>query len=318
MIMADANQPATDRVGIVLVNYNGQKFMPDCLESLAKIDYALAQVIVVDNASTDGSADWTQTHYPSVTLIRHTHNQGITGGNNAGIEWCKKNNCDYVLLLNNDTVVEPDFLNQLLLQMEPDCLLVPKIYFYDNKSLINNHVGGFDYWRGRHLDWFYEKTDSAQSRKIHFAQMASTCALLIPISTFGAIGIMDEAYFMYSDDTDFLTRAVRSGIRIKFVPDAVLYHRESSSSGGPNSPLSIYYTNRNRLYFMFKHQHNMLALAFFFIYFGVTRVLTALRYLMNGEAIQLVALKNAISDFQRHKMGYASPKRFQGSGADAI
>lgn len=90
MIMADANQPATDRVGIVLVNYNGQKFMPDCLESLAKIDYALAQVIVVDNASTDGSADWTQTHYPSVTLIRHTHNQGITGGNNAGIEWCKK------------------------------------------------------------------------------------------------------------------------------------------------------------------------------------------------------------------------------------
>jgi len=317
MIMADANQPATDRVGIVLVNYNGQKFMPDCLESLAKIDYALVQVIVVDNASTDGSADWTQTHYPSVALIRHTHNQGITGGNNAGIEWCKKNNCNYVLLLNNDTVVEPDFLSQLLLQMEPDCLLVPKIYFYDNKSLINNHVGGFDYWRGRHLDWFYEKTDSAQSQKTHFAQMASTCALLIPISTFDEIGIMDEAYFMYSDDTDFLTRAIRSGFRIKFVPDAVLYHRESSSSGGRNSPLSIYYTNRNRLYFMFKHQHNMLALVFFFFYFGVTRVLTALRYLRNGETIQLVALKNAISDFQCHKMGYASPKRFQGSGADA-
>jgi len=305
------DQSNSSLVGIVLVNYNGLKFMSDCLESLARIDYPAARIVVVDNASTDGSVEWVAAHYPNIVLLPQGTNRGITGGNNAGIQWCLENACDHVLLLNNDTVVELDFLSRLMAHAEPDCMLVPKIYFHDNKALINNHLGGYDYRRGLHRDWFYGKVDSSASRKVQYAAMANTCALLLPAETFQKTGMMDETFFMYSDDTDFITRAVRQGTRIKFVPDAVLYHRESSSSGGTGSPLSVYYTNRNRLYFMFKHQKNRAALLFFIVYFGVTRVLVALHYLLRGKRVQLFALIHAVADFCQGHMGYASPARFQ-------
>ena len=300
-----------DQVGIVLVNYNGMKFMPDCLQSLAKIDYPQARVVIVDNASADGSADWAAMHFPEIAQVRHAGNLGITGGNNAGIAWCRENGCGWVLLLNNDTVVEPDFLSRLLDQNEPNCLLVPKIYFYDNKSVINNHLGSYDYWRGLHVDWFYGRPDSPASREVTMVTMANTCALLMRLEAAERVGLMDDSYFIYYDDTDFLTRAVRGGALIKFVPDAVVYHRESSSSGGGDSPLSVYYLNRNRLYFMFKNQKNRLALVFFLFYFALTRLVKIAGYRRNGQSTQIRALRNAVADFRRGRMGQASSSRFQ-------
>ena len=298
------------RVGIVLVNYNGGKFMPDCLASLAKLDYTDTRIVIVDNASADGSADEAGAQYPNITVIRHAENLGITGGNNAGMAWCRANKCDWVLLLNNDTVVQPDFLSNLLAQTEPNCLLVPKIYFYDNQTLINNHFGGFDYRRGVHTDWFYGKPDSPASGTVQRGTMANTCALLIPKVVVDRVGPMDDQYFIYCDDTDFITRAVRGGSRIKFVPDAILFHRESSSSGGTDSPLSIYYTTRNRLYFMRKHQKNPAVLLFFWGYFTLTRVVVGARYLRRGQVSQFRAMRNGIVDFLRGKMGRAPTARF--------
>lgn len=299
------------RVGIVLVNYNGGKFMPDCLASLAKLDYTDTRIVVVDNASADGSASEAEILYPNITVIRHADNLGITGGNNAGMAWCRANGCEYMLLLNNDTVVQPDFLSNLLAQTEPNCLLVPKIYFYDNQTLINNHFGGFDYWRGVHTDWFYGKPDSPASGEVQMGTMANTCALLLPQEAVEQIGTMDDAYFIYYDDTDFLTRAVRAGLRIKFVPDSVICHRESSSSGGTDSPLSIYYTTRNRLYFMRKHQKNPAALLFFWGYFLLTRVVVGVRCLRRRQYAQIRALRNGVADFLWGKTGRAPTNRFQ-------
>ena len=305
-------QPQTSgqTVGIVLVNYNGQKFMPDCLESLATIDYTPARIVVVDNASTDGSADWTAAHYPNIILLRLESNTGITGGNNAGMEWCLQNGCDFVLLLNNDTVVQPDFLSRLMENAAPGRMVVPKIYFDDDRKRINNHFGDFDYWRMVHRDWFYRKLDSPASHRIQAAPMANTCALLVPRAVLEKIGRMDDQLFIYWDDTDFITRAVRVGTEILLVPTAVIYHKESSSSGGSNSPLVVYYTTRNRLYFTFKHQKSRMALAFFLLYFSLTRLLVGAKYLRGGEKAQMAALKNAIMDFFRGHMGKASPQRY--------
>ena len=293
------------------MNYNGMKFMPECLASLSKIDYSRARIVIVDNASTDGSADWAERHFPSATLVRHADNRGITGGNNAGIQWCRENGCDWILLLNNDTVVEPDFLSRLMAYAEPACLLVPKIYFHDNTALINNHLGTYDYRRGLHQDWFYGKLDSPASREISLATMANTCALLMPQEVVAHVGLMDDVYFIYYDDTDFLTRAVRKGNYIKFIPDSVIYHRESSSSGGADSPLSVYYLNRNRLYFMRKHQTNRLVFGYFLVYFMLTRMIVAGRYLRRGQRTQFIALLNALADFCLGRMGHAPSRRYQ-------
>jgi GT2 family glycosyltransferase len=298
-------------VGIVLVNYNGMRFMPDCLASLQQMRQAQARIVVVDNASTDGSAAWVAQHYPSVTLIQLPTNQGVTGGNNAGIEWCLANGCDYILLLNNDTVVEPDFLHHLLLHADARTLIVPRVYFYDNRHLLNSHIGHFDFRRGVNVQYLYGKPESPSSRQMQLVTMASTCAMLIPKAIIDEIGIMDDAYFLYYDDTDFIARAVSHGAVIKYIPDAVVYHRESSSSGGwAVSPLSMYYNTRNRLYFMFKHQQQKLTLTFFLLYFFVGRIITLARYILRGETRIAAALCKGIADFFKGNMGRAPTHRF--------
>jgi GT2 family glycosyltransferase len=304
-------KPGASAVGIVLVNYNGMRFMPDCLASLQQIDEPHARIVVVDNASTDGSAAWVAARYPEITLIQMPTNQGITGGNNAGIQWCLANGCEYILLLNNDTVVEPDFLRHMLCHADSRTLVVPRIYYYDNRQLLNSHIGHFDFWRGVNVQYLYGKPESPSSRQMHIVTMASTCAMLIPKAIIEDVGIMDDAYFLYYDDTDFIARAVNGGAVIKYIPNAVIYHRESSSSGGWTvSPLSMYYNTRNRLYFMFKHQRLKPILTFFLLYFFVGRGVMVARYILRGEIRMASALCKGIADFFRGNMGQAPAHRF--------
>lgn len=298
------------RVGIVLVNYNGLKFMPECLETLTKIDYPEYRIVVVDNASTDGSAEWLAQNYPELTLLKLCSNKGITGGNNAGINWCLENDCEYVLFLNNDTAVEPDFLNHLVASAGPLTLTTPKIYFYDDKTLINSHVGSFNYKRGVMVELFYRRRDTEASRQVQPVKMANTCALLVHRGIVKEIGGMDDAYFMYYDDTDYITRINKTGATILFVPNAVIYHKESSSSGGVRSPLSIYYCNRNRLYFMAKHQTNPLLLFAFYIYYCLNKIVWSLLELLRGERHTIRAMLRGVEDYLKGKTGYASPERF--------
>lgn len=301
---------STGRVGVVLVNYNGGGFLPECLQTLCASDYSEMQIVLVDNGSTDGSLEWVRQHFPLVTVLALGTNLGFTGGCNAGIAWCLEKKCDYVLLLNNDTAVAPDFLSRLMEHAGPDRLLAPKIYFYDNPTLINNHLGTYDFRRGIHRDWYYGKTDSEASRRVQEVSMANGCALLLPIGTVAKIGLFDDAFFLYAEDIDYIVRAVSAGFKVFFVPEAVVYHRESASSGGYGSPLTIYYTTRNRLHLMHKHQKNRLILGFFLVYFSVTRLLVAARYVARGQKAQLRALVFGIADFCLGRLGQAPPERY--------
>ena len=306
---ADSSKPL---IGIVLVNYNGMKFMPDCLKSLTKITYPNAKLVIIDNASTDGSADWVEQIYPSLNLLRLQSNSGITGGNNTGIKWCLQQQCEYILLLNNDTVVMPDFLNYLVEHADNRTMTVPKIYFYDQKELINNHIGAFSYWRVIHLDWFYGMKDSPASCCVRNASMANTCALLVPRQVITDVGIMDDQFFIYFDDIDFIARAIRKRFKIKFVPNAIIYHRESSSTGGAESPLTVYYQARNRLYFCLKHNRRRPdRLIFSLSYFVVTRSIRAIQHILRGKPILARAIFRGSVDFLFGRMGFTTPSRYK-------
>lgn len=299
------------KVGIVLVNYNGGRFLPECLETLFAGDYPRMEVVLVDNGSSDGSPGWVRQSFPQVAVLALGANRGFTGGCNAGIAWCRENGCASVLLLNNDTAVAPDFLSRLMQHAAPDRLLVPKIYFYDRRTVINNHLGTFDFRLGIHRDWFYGRLDTERSRRLQEVPMANGCALLIPEEVFRQIGLLDDQFFMYAEDVDFITRAVHAGFRVLFVPDAVIYHRESASSGGSESPLSVYYATRNRLHLMKKYQTSRWRLAVFWVYFLLTRFVVAARYLRHGQIAQFHALQNAVVDFWRGQVGQAPEQRYQ-------
>lgn len=298
------------KVGIVLVNYNGGRFLPDCLESLAQSDYADMLVVLVDNASTDGSADWAEAHFPSVVLVRQANNGGFAQATNVGIGVCLAQGCEFVLLLNNDTTVAPDFLTQLMTQAAPNRLLAPKIYFADTPEIINNHFGTYDLWRGIHRDWYRGKPDTADSLRVQPGGMANGCALLVPKGIIERAGLLDENFFMYAEDVDYILRAMQVGAEMWLVPQAVIYHRESASSGGSGSPLVTYYTTRNRLYLMAHHQKKWFARAFFLVYFSLTRLPVLLNYARQGKHAQIRALLHGIADYRRGCMGRAAASRY--------
>ncbi len=300
------------KVGIILVNYNGFPFIKDCLDSLGKIDYHNVQVVVVDNASSDGSPEWIAENHAKVKIIRLSDNFGFSRANNEGIKLCITNNCEYVLLLNSDTIVEADFLTKLMVEADPGVMFVPKIYCYPNKELINNKGGTFDYWRGVAIPYFYGKKDSLQSQKVQSVTMDSASAILIPANAFDNIGFLEEGYFLYWEDTDFIFRAVKYGYIIKIVPQAVIYHREGVSVGGRASPLAIYYNNRNRLYFMAKNKKSMVHWLFFLFYYFLGRLAYIAIYLCRGQIRELKALSLGVFDFYRGKMGYLTPEDQRG------
>lgn len=300
------------KIGIVLVNYNGLAFIKECLESLVKIDYLNVRIVVVDNASVDGSFELIARNYPQVKGVRLSNNLGFSGANNEGIRWCVADGCEYVFLLNSDTVVEADFLSKIMDYADSNSLIVPKIYFCDNKKIINNNVGSFDYWRGITIPYFYGEKDSQDSQQVQIVAMASACAILIPCEVFRKIGFLDENYFLYWEDTDFIARAIYQGYLIRFVPQAVIYHKEGGSCGGRTSPLVIYYNNRNRLYFMSKYKKNMVNWIFFLFYYLLGRFGYIILYLCRGQFREFKALSLGVFDFYRGKMGYLTTEGQKG------
>jgi GT2 family glycosyltransferase len=299
-------------IGIVTVNYNGKEYLIDFIKSIQKLTYRNFELCLIDNASTDSSIEEIARNYPDVTIIYHSKNVGIAAGNNIGINYFrKKSKVEYVLFLNPDTIHEPNFLCELEKLANSKILVVPRIYFFDQPQILNSTVGITDWWRGIVRASYRNLADSDQTRKIHEVGMASTCALLAPMNVFDQAGVMDEAYFMYYDDNDFILRASRQGFKILFNPNAVIYHKENSLKGRDSTPLAIYYGNRNRLYFMFKHQPSKLKLTFFLAYFFLGRCIYLVRYLLKGEIELNNAMVAAISDFFRGKMGYTPRCRWQ-------
>lgn len=296
------NQGPQPWVGIVTVNYNGAAFVGDFVRSLQHLTYPYRRLIVVDNASRDDSAAEFRRLCPDAILLYNSENLGITGGNNRGIAYCLEQGFPYTLFLNNDTVVQPDLLEQLLACADDRTLVAPRAYLYDRPHLLDDTVGDFDWRRGVWRRWLYGKPPPAAYDSVREVGMASLCCLLVPTALFHRIGGMDDRFFMYYDDFDFVARAQRQGYRLLLNPRAVIYHRKGGSSGGAASPFLVYYATRNRLYLMRKHR-GRLGFALFLAYFLTTRGLQAARYTLQGQLPALRAMGRGLLDYYRGRMG---------------
>ena len=234
--MPSESAPGAPAIAVIVLTWNGRDLTLDCLDSLARVATPGVRVIVVDNASADGTAEAIRARFGAdVTVLSNPSNLGYAAGNNAGIERALNDGADLILLLNNDTVVDPAFIDELVrgLAAAPGAGIVgPKTYYASPPDRIWFAGGEVSLWRGtaRHIG--IRQTDRGQYDTPRDVDYVSGCALLARREVFDRIGMLDTAYRAYFEDTDFCMRAARAGFRIRYVPAAKVWHRISASTGG--------------------------------------------------------------------------------------
>lgn len=239
------------KVSIILVNFNGFTDTKECIESLLSITYLNYEVIVVDNCSTITPNYETLAYIKeSAIYIEAGDNLGFSGGNNIGINYAIKKGTDYILLLNNDTTVEPNFLNKLVSVAEnyvDTGIVGGKIRFYNAPDRLWFGGGSFNIETGKTVHERYDALDIQVKQKIREISFMTGCLMLIPVEVIMKTGLFNEDYFLYSEDTDYCCRVINSGKKIYYCEDAIIYHKVSSSSG-VKSITSSYYMTRNNLW----------------------------------------------------------------------
>ena len=227
---------ATPSIAIIVLTWNGRDLTLDCLRSLEAVATPGARAILVDNASSDGTIAAVRERYGDrIAVIENTANVGFAAGNNAGIRRALAEGADFVLLLNNDTFVAPDFVDELLRPMQGANdigITAPKIYYAEPRNQIWFAGGVISLWRGtaRHIG--IREMDRGQYDRERDIDYATGCAMLVRREVFEKAGDLDPSYQAYFEDADFSLRARDAGFRIRYVPAAKVWHRISASTGG--------------------------------------------------------------------------------------
>src|ERR1700722_6520929 len=247
---------STPKVSIVLLNLNGYPDTRDCLESLRRVQYPNFDVTVVDNGSSDDSFPRLQKEFPEANLIRNEENLGFSGGDNIGIHDALDNGAEYVLLLNNDTIFDSDFLTCLVQVGESDPrigILGPKIFYHSEPKRIWYAGGYVKYGIGacRHLGQDQLDQEGKFSR-VEDTEFITGCAMMIKSTLLREIGLLDSKLFIYAEDSDFCMRAMNAGNRLVFVPMALVWHKVSRTCG-VESPFTLYLMTRNHLVWISRH-----------------------------------------------------------------
>jgi GT2 family glycosyltransferase len=237
-------------VAIVIVNWNGFADTVECLESLRELAYPDYSVIVVDNASSDDSEAKLRALYPQHTVIQSGSNRGLAGGSNAGIRHALDSGADYVLMLNNDTRVEPSLLDTMVRTSEKDPrigLTGGRVEYVSPPGRVWACGGTFDVDTGHARHFMSEQEFHAFVPFRGWCAYIPACLLLIRRQCLEDIGLFSERFFHLVEDVDFCIRANRGGWKLALAPGARVLHKGSASMAR-FSPLYNYYEQRNRLF----------------------------------------------------------------------
>lgn len=243
---------ASPLLSVIIPNWNGKHFLEDCIDSLRGQTFKDFEIILVDNGSTDGSADFAKARYgDSIRIIRNKKNLGFTGGNNVGIQAAKG---EYIVLLNNDTWTDPHWLEELVRATRfdpPIGMWGSKVLSFYQRDQIEG-VGELIYWDGLCRAKGQFQKDQGQFDEIEEIFFPPGCGAMYRKKVFDEIGLFDEDFFAYADDEEIGIRARLAGWKCLYVPRAVIYHK-NSGTGGQYSPFKAFYVERNRFWITIKY-----------------------------------------------------------------
>jgi GT2 family glycosyltransferase len=239
----------------VILNTNRRDDTLACLESLRRGSYPHHQVIVLDNASTDGSPAAIAAAFPEVRLLPLGENRGYAGNNNVGVAAALELGADWVFVLNEDTVLDPDCIAQLVAAGEADPragVVGPLVYHHDEPELVQSAGGVIDrHWSAYHLG--QNAPLAPAHRATRSVDWVSGCAIMLRRAVIEQVGALDERFFYYWEETEWCLRAARQGWRILNVPAARLWHKGVQRDYRPK-PSVAYYDTRNQLLLLRTHR----------------------------------------------------------------
>ena len=299
-------------IGLVTINFNSDKETHTCLESLERLlipKDCNFHILIVDNGSkVPFMLTKEEKERGNVHLIRSEENLGFTGGNNLGMQHLLDKGATHIMLLNNDTIVDPKLLSKLLEKLDSSNsigMVVPKIYFakgheYHKNKYKKEDLGNVFWYAGGNVDFAnvftrhrgVDEVDHGQYDLEEEIDFATGCCVLIKRNVLEKIGLFDDKFFLYFEDGDLSMRVKKTGYKIFYVPSAVLWHINAGSSGS-GSNLHDYYLTRNRMYFGMKYAPFRSKLAL---------IRESIRLLLSGREWQ----KKGIQDFYLGRMGKGS------------
>ncbi|KLU73192.1 MAG: hypothetical protein RHS_1005 [Robinsoniella sp. RHS] len=291
-----SNKVYNDKVSIILVNYNGNNDTLECVKSLKQIAYTNYEIIVVDNASAN--VDYIKSELnESVIFLQAEKNLGFAGGNNLGISYALDNGAEYVVLLNNDTTVDKNFISDMVFSSKKNKdngIVTGKILFHSKPDYIW-YAGGEMNLNKAKIRHFGIRTKDKKIIEEKYVNFATGCLMLIPKNVIETVGYLDDQYFMYCEDAEFCVRLKKNGYSIIYNSEAVIYHKVSASSGGAGSKLSQYYRTRNELYLVSHYSdHKIQGIIFCLLRF--------LKRIMKGQ-FSVNCVRYGIRDYMNSNMG---------------
>ncbi|HEX8974793.1 MAG TPA: glycosyltransferase family 2 protein [Patescibacteria group bacterium] len=277
-------------VFVIVLNYEGKDTLIACLKSVLGSDYPNFSVVVVDNASTDGSFEQARDLFPKAHFIRNSANIGFAKGNNVGIRFALEKFADFVFLLNNDAIIEKNTLSKLVKAADSSKkigIVSPLILGPGKKTVW--FAGGIIHWskmKATHINKIVAK-------KLYESQYLTGCAMLIKKKVFKDIGLFDERFFLYYEDTDFSYRATKAGFSLAIEPNTTIEHKERSSS---HSRSKTYWLVLSGLIFFYTHS-NLFRKAWIIFYVSLRKFKNRLDLLFSRNTLAK-EVQRAYQDFK--------------------
>jgi len=291
-------------LSVIVLNNNHRDDVIACLTSFYQNDYRNVQVILVDNASTDDSVATVREKFPQAQIISLTKNLGYAGNNNVGIEAALTQAADWIMILNDDTVLDPLCLSQLVEAGESDPsigIVGPMVYHFDEPDVIQS-AGGMlgKKWESIHLG--KDETDRGQFNSIRPVEWISGCAIMVRRAALESIGPLDVDYFLYWEDTEWCIRAAKAGWKIIHVPNAKVWHKGVKRDYQPK-PYVTYYVTRNYLFTLAKYKAPFLVRTVVFAEIFRTLMSWTLKPRWRNKRDHRDAMWRGLIDFCSHRMG---------------
>jgi GT2 family glycosyltransferase len=288
----------------VILNTNRREDTLACLASLGHSTYRNHHIIVLDNASTDGSVEAIRAAFPSVQIIALSRNLGYAGNNNVGIKAALEQGADWVFVLNEDTILAPECMAALAEAGESDRrigIVGPMVYHHDEPTVIQSAGGSLGrHWESRHIA--QNEPDTHQFTQAREVDWISGCAILVRRTLIEQVGMLDERFFYYWEETEWCLRASKAGWRILHVPRAKLWHKGVQRDYRPK-PSVAYYNTRNRLLMLMKHNAPLRTRVL--VWGQIARTLTSMTIRPKWRALRQHrdAMLLGTIDFLRHRWG---------------